>query len=92
MQLNKNQWGLGIKDIRVTNECLLLKWWWRYALEDEALWKTVICAKYDVLEGQWFPRVNDLDHVSVIWRDVIVIPITNPNLHIFQKEVIQPRI
>lgn len=64
--LNKNQGGLGIRDIRVTNECLLLKWWWRYALEDEALWKSVICAKYGVYGGQWFPTLNDLDHVSAI--------------------------
>ena len=29
--------GLNIRKIRVTNECLLLKWWWSYGVEKEAL-------------------------------------------------------
>ncbi|KAF5931642.1 hypothetical protein HYC85_027813 [Camellia sinensis] len=40
----KNQGGLGIRDLGVVNECLLLKWWWRYGSEDTALWKVVICS------------------------------------------------
>lgn len=55
VQLNKNQGGLGIRDLGVTNQCLLIKWWWRYAVQDEALWKFVICAKYGVSGGCWLP-------------------------------------
>lgn len=51
VQLPKKQGGFGIRDIRLMNVCLLIKWWWRYAVEEEALWKSVICAKYGVSGG-----------------------------------------
>lgn len=34
---NKMQGGLGIRRVRDMNDCLLLKWWWRFAYEVEAL-------------------------------------------------------
>lgn len=92
VQLNKNQGGLGIRDIRLTNECLLLKWWWRYALEDEALWKSVICAKYGVSGGQWFPPLNDFVSVSIIWRDALAMSYLNPRLYNFFVQNVELRI
>ncbi|KAF5952992.1 hypothetical protein HYC85_010936 [Camellia sinensis] len=44
----KKQGGLGIRDLGVVNECLLLKWWWRYGSEDTALWKDVICSSLSI--------------------------------------------
>ena len=35
--LCKKNGGLGIKNIKVMNEALLLKWWWRFGKEKEAL-------------------------------------------------------
>lgn len=37
--LSKFQGGLGVRNLREVNDCLLLKWWWRYGREENALWK-----------------------------------------------------
>nr|GEV94404.1 hypothetical protein [Tanacetum cinerariifolium] len=34
--------GLGIGSLRITNQVLLVKWWWRFCVEDQALWCKVI--------------------------------------------------
>lgn len=53
--MSLKQGGLGIKNLRLANDSLLLKWWWRYKQEDEALWKMVIFEKYGSFRGRWFP-------------------------------------
>ena len=35
------------------NLALLCKWSWHFAVEGEALWRQVICAKYGEEEGGW---------------------------------------
>ncbi|KAJ9565851.1 hypothetical protein OSB04_001817 [Centaurea solstitialis] len=40
--------GLGIGSLQALNVALLAKWWWRYRLEDSALWRKVIDAIHDV--------------------------------------------
>lgn len=44
--------GLGIKNLRVFNQALLVKCLWRYTKEPEALWKMVIENKYGGLLGE----------------------------------------
>lgn len=92
MQMNKKQGGLGLRDIRLMNGCLLLKWWWRYAFEDEALWKSVICAKYGVSGDHWFPPMHALVSISAIWTQVLVVSYSNPRLHNFFLENVELRI
>ncbi|XP_028057272.1 uncharacterized protein LOC114261230 [Camellia sinensis] len=53
--LSKIQGGLGVRNLREVNECLLLKWWWRYGREENALWKQVLCSKYGGFGGRWSP-------------------------------------
>lgn len=42
--LRKKMGGLGVKDLKIMNEALLLKWWWRFCFEKDdgfyrrALW------------------------------------------------------
>ena len=48
-----NLGGLGIRNLRVFNKALLGKWLWRFGNEREALWRQVIVAKYDSLQGGW---------------------------------------
>ncbi|XP_024630578.1 uncharacterized protein [Medicago truncatula] len=42
----KKNGGMGIKDVRVMNVCLLAKWRWRLLDEENALWKDVLEEKY----------------------------------------------
>ncbi|GJW00578.1 hypothetical protein Tco_1555829, partial [Tanacetum coccineum] len=37
-----NQGGLGICSLKVSNQSMLIKWWWRFYKEDNALWGKVI--------------------------------------------------
>jgi hypothetical protein len=45
--------GLGIRNLRIFNKALLGKWLWRYAYEREALWKSVVDAKYGSTWAGW---------------------------------------
>lgn len=47
----KKQGGLGVRSLSEMNVCLLLKWWWRYGVEDKALWRAVICSQYGRYSG-----------------------------------------
>jgi hypothetical protein len=42
---NKENGGLGVKDIHKMNISLLCKWWWRLESEN-GLWQDIIEAKY----------------------------------------------
>lgn len=44
--LSKEQGGLGIRRVRDINDFMLAKWWWRYGVEDNSLWKKIIISKY----------------------------------------------
>ena len=45
--------GLGIRCLRRFNFAILAKWLWRYSLENDALWRRVIRAKYGNEWGGW---------------------------------------
>ncbi|XP_028127425.1 uncharacterized protein LOC114323930 [Camellia sinensis] len=51
---DKRQGGLGIRNLRVVNNSLLAKWWWRFGMEDNSLWKQFIYSKYKSENGRWF--------------------------------------
>ncbi|XP_028098838.1 uncharacterized protein LOC114298468 [Camellia sinensis] len=57
-----DQGALGIRKVKEVNNCLLIKWWWRFGYEDEALWKRVICSKYKLEVGDG-RRIN-------LWTDI----------------------
>lgn len=84
--MDKNNGGLGIRDLRLVNQCMLLKWWWRFAIEEGVLWKSVVCSKYGYSGGKWWPSVTDLSLVSKIWRDIVDIAQSSPNLFSFFVE------
>ncbi|KAL4638131.1 hypothetical protein ACB092_03G128100 [Castanea dentata] len=56
-RLVKNE-GLGIRCLRRFNSTLLGKWLWRYGLENDALWRRVIKAKYGNEWGGWYTKSN----------------------------------
>ncbi|XP_028125789.1 uncharacterized protein LOC114322644 [Camellia sinensis] len=65
------QGGLGVKRVKEINDCLLLKWRWRFGVENKALWKRVICSKYRLEEGSWSPPINLISRFSKMWRDIL---------------------
>ncbi|WMV37516.1 hypothetical protein MTR67_030901 [Solanum verrucosum] len=49
---NKQVGGQGVRNLKTQNQCLLMKWLWRLASNEQALWKEVIQAKYE-MEDHW---------------------------------------
>jgi hypothetical protein len=45
--------GLGVKNMIQFNRTFLGKWLWRYAMEREAMWRSMVATKYDSLMGGW---------------------------------------
>ena len=50
---DKPKGDLGVRNLALLNKALLCKWSWHFAVEREALWRQVICAKYGEEEGGW---------------------------------------
>ena len=50
---NKRNGGLEVRDLSILNRALLCKWIWRFANENNALWRNVICWKFGEERGGW---------------------------------------
>ena len=49
----KNIGGLGIGRLKKKNKALLLKWLWRFPLEQESIWSKVIQSKFGMHSNRW---------------------------------------
>ena len=67
---SKKKGGVGIKDLRKMNVCLLSKWWWRLECED-GLWQQLVEAKY--LHNKTIHTINHRINDSPIWYDLLKI-------------------
>lgn len=74
----KDNRGLGVREKKEMNDALLLKWWWRFGTEINALWRKIICAKYGMNTNLWLPNMETNRNVSIIWRDIIQIQSRKP--------------
>ena len=84
--LKKEQGGVGIRRLREMNVSLLLKWWWKFGVERNSLWKRIICSKsQDSMEG-WMPVVESASKCSRVWQDIISIHHQHPMEFGFFKE------
>lgn len=70
---NVNQGGLGIKRIWDINTRLLLKWWWKFETQINALWRRVICSKYKIENSYWHSIVRTYYRHSRAWNDIVFI-------------------
>ena len=52
------------------NKALLGKWVWRFAVEDNSPWRTVIRLKYGTEEGGWFTRAPRSSFRSGLWKSI----------------------
>ncbi|XP_028070062.1 pentatricopeptide repeat-containing protein At4g26680, mitochondrial-like [Camellia sinensis] len=77
---DKKQGGLGIIDLRIVNNSLIAKWWWRFGMEDNSLWKQLICSKYKSEGGRWFPFHVEANNISRLWSDILVVNESNSSL------------
>ncbi|RVX23503.1 putative ribonuclease H protein [Vitis vinifera] len=66
----KKYGGLGTRNLAIFNKALLGKWSWRFANENESLWKQIISKKYDLQERGWCSKgVRDRCGVGV-WKAI----------------------
>lgn len=47
--------GLGIKNLKLQSKALSMKWLWKYANNNQMLWRKVIRAKYEE-EDNWITK------------------------------------
>lgn len=62
---SKKEGGLGIKNLIIQNQSLMMKWLWRFAAEEQSLWRDAIKLKYG-MDGKWTTKaVNSTYGVSL---------------------------
>ncbi|RVX15105.1 putative ribonuclease H protein [Vitis vinifera] len=64
----KKDGGMGIHSLSILNKALLGKWLWRFANENDPLWKQIISRKYSFQEGGWCSK-GDGTRVK-FWKDL----------------------
>ena len=62
--------GLGIRNLRTFNLALLGKWLWRYAMEREAYWKSVVEVKQGCMNGGWCTKVLEGPYGVGVWKHI----------------------
>lgn len=71
----KDYGGFGIGDIRMKNLDSLLKWWWRYSISDNPLWKRVVmsthCFNNRRATFNEFQTIQGTFNEVVSWRNKI---------------------
>jgi len=68
VQRPKKEGGLGVGDLTIKNAALLFKWWWRYACEEGAAWRSVIQSIYE--EEDVILPSKDQIRISGPWKTI----------------------
>lgn len=53
---SKQKGGLGVRNLKIQNQSLMMKWLWRLASCEQALWKDLIKPKYE-MEDRWSTKM-----------------------------------
>jgi len=67
----KEDGGLGIRPLQTMNEALKTNWLWRFAIEDDSLWKKVIVSKYVVDRFSWWSKRSSFAHAVGCWKSIL---------------------
>ena len=70
MCLRKEQGRLGIQSLATLNKAFLGKRAWRFAVEDNPMWKKVITLKYQIEEGSWITKDPRGSFEVGLWNDI----------------------
>jgi hypothetical protein len=60
--------GLGLQNMRRFNQALLGKWFWCFAHEEGAWWRSVLVAKYGSVWGGWHIEAISGSHRVGLWK------------------------
>ncbi|WMV49343.1 hypothetical protein MTR67_042728 [Solanum verrucosum] len=61
--------GLNITKLHRHNKSLMMKWLWKFASPEEALWKEVIRSKYGMQDG-WITKEVTTPYNCSVWRSI----------------------
>ncbi|GJV19940.1 putative RNA-directed DNA polymerase, eukaryota, reverse transcriptase zinc-binding domain protein [Tanacetum coccineum] len=86
----RDQGGLNIGSLKVFNQAMLTKWWWRFLLEENALWRKVIVSIHGNCGG--FKTDSHTPYKSGPWYQVLKMkddlsPYGISPLSLFKKKV-----
>ncbi|KAG5609688.1 hypothetical protein H5410_020969 [Solanum commersonii] len=56
LTMSKKEGGVSIRDVKMKNKSLMMKWLWKLATSDNLLWKEVIITQYK-MENKWTTNV-----------------------------------
>ena len=62
--------GSGVKNLQRFNQILLGKWFWRYGMDREALWKQVVEVKYESIWGGWCTKEDQEAYGVGAWKGI----------------------
>ncbi|RVW50850.1 hypothetical protein CK203_101810 [Vitis vinifera] len=68
--MEKKDRGLGIKNLSRLNKALLGKWHWRFASEQDSLWKQVIVGKYGEEKGGCCSNASREGYGMGLWKAI----------------------
>jgi len=66
---SKQKGGLGVRNLKIQNQSLMMKWLWRLASSEQALWKELIKQKYE-MEDHWSTKMVTSTYGTSIWRAI----------------------
>ena len=67
---SKVKGGLGIRSLLNFNKALLGKWNWRFAMEENLVWRNIISLKYGMEDGGWFSNTLRGSYGVGLWKDI----------------------
>lgn len=68
LRINK-QGGMGVRNLKIHNQCPMMKWLWRFTSGEQSLWKDVIQTKYE-LEDHWIIKTVTSTYGSRLWKAI----------------------
>ncbi|WMV46335.1 hypothetical protein MTR67_039720 [Solanum verrucosum] len=66
---SKKVGDLGIRNLKLQNRSLLMKWLWRFASQEQALWKETIKARFG-MENKWTTYMPTQPYGTGVWRSI----------------------